>query len=91
MIPSEEKVRAIVHRIGKALEKDAEIKVLNPDAMRKEVKKGVQEGVDLLEAVHAIALKKIQSLARNVEPGTREWDELFAKYVGEEKQRRGYM
>lgn len=91
MIPSEEKVRAIAHRIGKALEKDPEITVLNPDAMRKEVKSGVEEGVKLLEAVHAIALKKIQSLGRSVEPGSAEWDQLFAKYVSEEKQRRGYV
>ncbi len=90
MIPSEEKVRAMAHRAVKAIEKDPAIKVPDPNAALVAIKKGVGDGVKVLESIHDTARRKIESLSRNVEPGTRDWDELFAKYVGEEFMRRGF-
>ena len=89
MIPTDEKVRAITFRIVKALEESETIKVVDQDMARRAVKKGLEESLKELRAINAMAREKIQSLSRKVEPGTRDWDELMARYVMEERRKRG--
>ena len=89
MIPSDEKVRAMVHRVVRHLEKDAAVQMLESDTARDVVRGAVRSGVELLHEIEGKARDKVYSLSRRVEPGTRDWDELFAKYVSEEYRRRG--
>lgn len=89
MLPSEEKVRAMVNRASKALERDPDIRLLDPDGARRLLKKAIEGEVAGLEAIEATARARIGSLSRRVAEGTRDWDELFARYVGDELKRRG--
>lgn len=89
MIPSEDKARAMLMRVMRALEKEPGVRMTNPDDARRAVKGGIDAGIELLRGVDAIAVQKIRSLSRRVAEGTREWDELYAKYVSEERKRRG--
>jgi len=89
MIPSDEKIRAMVLRVIRSIEKEPGVVVRNHDAMLRSVKNGVEAGLELLRNIDSIATQKIVSLSRKVQPGTREWDELYARYVSEERKRRG--
>jgi len=89
ILPSEEKVRAMVSRAARALERDPELRLLDPDAVRRILKKAIEGEVAGLEAIETTARAKINSLSRRVAEGTKDWDELFARYVGEELKRRG--
>ena len=89
MIPSDDKVRQMALRASRAVEGEPGVRVLNPDALRRAVKNGIEEGLKVLNAVDGIARSKIASLSRRVAEGTKEWDELYAKYVSEERSRRG--
>ena len=72
MIPSEEKVRAITHRVVKMLEADLKIKVRDPNGARRMVKSGVESVVKELREVERLAKDKIESLSRTVMEGTLE-------------------
>lgn len=89
MIPSDEKIRAMQLRAMRAVEAETGIKVLNPDGLLRGIKKGIDEGLKLLSGVDSIARQKIASQSRKIQPGTREYDELYARYVSEERRRRG--
>lgn len=89
MIPSDEKVRQMILKAFRALEAEAGAKLLNPEAARRAIKNGIDSGVDILRAIDRTATEKISSLSRKVQPGTKEWDELYYKYVSEERKKRG--
>lgn len=89
MIPSDDKARAMLMRVMRTLEKEPGVRMTNPDDARRAVKSGIDAGIDLLKGVDAIAVQKIRSLSKRVVEGTREYDELYLKYVSEERKRRG--
>ncbi len=89
MRPSDEKVSAMVQRAFKALEKDRLIRVLDPEEARRSLRRAIDEVLSLDEAIEAAAEAKIQSLSRRVLPGSREWADLHARYVSEERRKRG--
>ena len=61
----------------------------DPDTARRAVKAGVDAGMELLRTVDEVVRQKIGSLSRTVQPGTREWDELYEQYLAAEHRRRG--
>lgn len=89
MIPSDDKTRQMALRAYRVIENEPGVKVMNPDAVRRALKNGIEEGVKILSGIDLLARNKIKSLSRRVAEGTREWDELYAKYVAEERSRRG--
>lgn len=89
MIPTDEKARAMQLRALRALEKEPGVKVMNPDGALRGIKKGIDEGLKLLQGIDGIARQKIASQSRRIAPGTREYDDLYAKYISEERKRRG--
>jgi hypothetical protein len=89
MTVSDDKIRAMTLRIVRALEKDPDVLVRDSDTALRAVREGIEAGLKLLEEIHEKAKTKIRSLSHPVAEGTRQWDELFAKYVGEEYRRRG--
>lgn len=89
MTLSDEKIRAMTLRVVRALEKDPDVLMRDSDAARRSVREGIAAGMKLLDEIHEKARLKIRSLSHPVAEGTRQWDELFAKYVGEEYRRRG--
>ncbi len=89
MTPSDEKILAMVNRALKALGKEKGVTLFDQDTARKILRQAIAAGLAELEEVHKKAEEKILSLSRKVAPGTREWDELFARYVDEERRRRG--
>jgi hypothetical protein len=89
MIPTDDKVRAMVQRAFRALEKDSTLRLLDPDAARRALRKAVETELAILETIDQHARDKISHLARHVAEGTKEWDELFFRYVNEERRRRG--
>jgi hypothetical protein len=89
MNPSDEKILAMINRAVKALGKEKDVTLLDPDMARRALRESVLEGIGSITDIHEKAKEKIRSLSRKVAPGTREWDELFARYVDEERRRRG--
>ncbi len=90
MIPTDEKVRAMANRALRALEKDPAVFVRDSEGARRILHEAVAAGVGELETMRGRAEEKVRSLGRGVASGTREWDELGAKYLGEEIRKRGY-
>lgn len=89
MIPTEEKKRAMLLTCLRALEKEPGVKIVNRDAVIRSITNGIDAGLDLLIGIDSIAKQKIASLSRKVAPGTKEWDDLYDKYLYEERKKRG--
>jgi hypothetical protein len=87
--PSDEKINALVYGAVKALERDKTVRVLDRDTAIRSLRAAVEQVIELDEAIEAAAEAKIRSLSRRVTPGTREWSELLARYIAEERQKRG--
>jgi hypothetical protein len=89
MTPSDEKVMAMINRAVKALGKEKGVILMDHDLARRALRESLAEGLVEIDDIHEKAREKIRSLSRKVASGTREWDELFARYVDEERRRRG--
>ena len=89
MIPSDDKARAILMKIMRTLEKEPSIRMTSHEDARRAIKTGIDTGLEVLRTIDHIATEKIRSLSKRVQEGTREWDELYMKYISEERKRRG--
>jgi hypothetical protein len=62
----------------------------NPRLFLNEVKRVLAAGPSGHdEKIDALVRRKIESLSRNVVPGSREWDLLYRQYSEEERRKRG--
>lgn len=89
MMPSDEKLRAVVHAAAQAVLTSPRVRVQDAQAVRDAVRRAVAEVLELHREIQAAALQKVESLGRNVRPGTREHEQLVRQYADEHLRRRG--
>ncbi len=88
MRPSDEKVWALAHAGLRALERE-KCPILDREGVLREIRGAIEDVLRIEEEIEAAAQAKIRSHSRRIEPGTREWADLHARYVGEERRKRG--
>lgn len=86
---SDDKVLSLVHSAVKAIQNDPEIDIVDRQSARSQIRRAIEAVLETDREVEAAVKAKIQSLSRNVQPGTREYSDLHARYAAEERRRRG--
>ncbi|GAB4266678.1 MAG: hypothetical protein Kow0092_19680 [Deferrisomatales bacterium] len=79
----------MVHRAARALEAHPGVEVVDPQGVLAALRQAVAQVLALHDAADRAARGKIESLSRRVRPGTREYSDLYARYLTEERRRRG--
>jgi hypothetical protein len=85
---SEGRISYLAHHIVATLKKEGLVEIESERHVLAEIKRAMERQHDREAEIDAIVRKKIASLSRNVPPGSREWDVLYKRYLGEEQQKR---
>jgi len=81
---SDDRISHIAHLMIDAIWKDDLVDFKDDDMALKEVKRTITEYLRMEDNADTAARAKIQSLARDIPEGSREWDVLYKKYLEEE-------
>ena len=87
---SRDKVNKLAHTVLNALKEDEQvIFVEDPNPIRQEARKILEELFLAETKLDAAARQKIESQKRIIPEGTQEWDILYRKYYNEEVKKLG--
>ena len=87
---SRDKVNKLAHTVLNALKDDEDvIFVEDPNPIRQEARKILEELFLAETKIDAAARQKIESQKRIIPEGTQEWDILYRKYYNEEVKKLG--
>jgi len=89
---SREKIIQLSHRIVGAIEELDEIEIFDePNAIRQEIVKILNDLMHEEEKVDAVVRQKITSQKRSIPEGSGEWEILYRKYYNDEMRRLGIV
>jgi hypothetical protein len=89
---SREKIIQLSHRIVGAIEELDEIEIFDePNAIRQEIVKILNDLMHEEEKVDAVVRQKITSQKRSIPEGSGEWEILYRKYYNDEMRRLGII
>ena len=89
---SREKINFLSKRILEALTKNDRVEFLDdPNEIRLNIVKSIEEEMRLYEALDKKAIEKIQSQKKAIEEGSREWEILYRKYYNDELAKLGKL
>ncbi len=87
---SRDKVNRLAHSVADALTTlDAVEFIEDPNAIRMEARRILEELLSAEEKLDLAARQKIESQRRTIVEGTQEWDILYRKYYNEEVKKLG--
>ena len=82
---SREKINFLSRQILNCLNKNDQVEFLDdPNEIRLNIVKAIEEEMKLYDALDKKAQEKIQSQKKSIEEGSREWEILYRKYYNEE-------
>jgi hypothetical protein len=89
---SREKINFLSRRILDALSQNDHVEFLDdPNEIRLNIVKSIEEEMKLYESLDKRAIDKIQSQKKSIEEGSREWEILYRKYYNEELSKLGKL
>lgn len=89
---SREKINYLSKRILEALTKNDHVEFLDdPNEIRLNIVRSIEEEMRLYEALDKRAIEKIQTQKKSIEEGSREWEILYRKYYNEELAKLGKL
>jgi len=89
---SREKIIQLSHRLVGAIEELDEIEIFDePNAIRQEIVKILNDLMHEEEKVDAVVRQKITSQKRSIPEGGGEWEILYRKYYNDEMRRLGIV
>ena len=89
---SREKIIQLSHRIVGAIEELDEIEIFDePNTIRQEIVKILNDLMHEEEKVDAVVRQKITSQKRSIPEGGGEWEILYRKYYNDEMRRLGIV
>jgi hypothetical protein len=89
---SREKINYLSKRILEALTKNDHVEFLDdPNEIRLNIVRSIEEEMRLYEALDKRAIEKIQTQKKSIEEGSREWEILYRKYYNEELSKLGKL
>jgi len=89
---SREKIIQLSHRLVGAIEELDEIEIFDePNAIRQEIVKILNDLMHEEEKVDAVVRQKITSQKRSIPEGSGEWEILYRKYYNDEMRRLGII
>jgi len=87
---SRDKVNKLAHSVADALTTLDDVEfVEDPNSIRMEVRRILEELLAAEERIDLAAKQKIESQRRTITEGTQEWDILYRKYYNEEVKKLG--
>lgn len=89
MVLSDEKISHLSHLLLRELKKGAGVHLLadEPEVL-KGIKKIVTGQLNIFSEIDRFARDKIRTYSRKIPEGSREWDVMYQKIVGEEAAKR---
>jgi len=82
---SHEKINHLARIILDFIFEDDQVEFLDePNEIRLNVKKSIEEELNLYELIDQRAIKKIESQKKAIKEGSREWEILYRKYYNDE-------
>ena len=82
---SREKINYLSRKILEALFEDDEVEFLDePNEIRLNIVRSVEDEMKLYEAIDKKAIDKIETQKKSIKEGSREWEILYRKYYNEE-------
>jgi len=84
---SEGRKSYLAHLIVKTFREEALADVENERLVLAEIKRVLELDHHIDTRLDAVVRRKIGSLSRNVQPGSREWDVLYRQYYAEEARK----
>jgi hypothetical protein len=84
---SESRISHLAHLVVDGIKKADLGDFRNEGRALAETKRVLQEFFEPEDHLDELVRQKIQSLSRDIPPGSREWDVLYRKYFEEEKRR----
>jgi hypothetical protein len=84
---SESRISHLAHLIVSGLKREDMAEFPNEGLVLSETKRVLHEFFEREDQFDELVRQKIQSLSRNIPPGSREWDVLYRKYLEEEMRR----
>jgi len=89
---SREKIIQLSHRIVGAIEELDEVEIFDePNVIRQEIVKILNDLMHEEEKVDAVVRQKITSQKRSIPEGSGEWEILYRKYYNDELRRLGIV
>ncbi len=87
---SRDKVNKLAHAVANALTELDQVEFIeDPNTIRMEARKILEELLKDEEKLDLAARQKIESQRRTITEGTQEWDILYRKYYNEEVKKLG--
>ena len=87
---SRDKVNKLAHAVANALTELDQVEFIeDPNTIRMEARKILEELLKDEEKLDVAARQKIESQRRTITEGTQEWDILYRKYYNEEVKKLG--
>jgi hypothetical protein len=87
---SRDKVNVVARGITEALKQMDDVEFIeDPNSIRQEVRRLLEELLKEEEKIDAAARQKIESQKRTITEGSTEWDILYRKYYNEEVKKLG--
>ena len=84
---SESRISHLAHLVVSGIKRDNLAELPNEGRALSETKRVLHEFFEREDHFDEVVRQKIQSLSRNIPPGSREWDVLYRKYLEEEMRR----
>jgi hypothetical protein len=84
---SESRISHLAHLVVSGIKGDNLAELPNEGRALSETKRVLHEFFEREDHFDEVVRQKIQSLSRNIPPGSREWDVLYRKYLEEEMRR----
>jgi hypothetical protein len=89
---SREKINFLSRQILNLLNNNDQVEFLDdPNEIRLNIVKAIEEEMRLYETLDRKAIEKIQSQKKSIEEGSREWEILYRKYYNEELAKLGKL
>jgi uncharacterized protein len=89
---SREKINFLSKRIIEALTKNDNVEFLDdPNDIRLNILRSIEEEMMLYESLDKRAIQKIQTQKKSIEEGSREWEILYRKYYNDELAKLGKL
>ncbi len=86
---SEDRIYHLSHLVLDMLMQNRNVDAIQPEErILREIKRTINDELQFEDDADTAARRTIQSLARKVPEGSREWDVLYRKYFEEEMNRR---
>jgi hypothetical protein len=84
---SESRISHLAHLVVSGIKRDSLAELPSEGRALSETKRVLHEFFEREDQFDELVRQKIQSLSRNIPPGSREWDVLYRKYLEEEMRR----